>query len=257
MEARHVIRQLATELLGARNLKLIPITADSRVSPDKHIHRHDFHELRIFLPHDSEVPEKIEIIYPGVCHYSLTLEECENAHILSLIPERPEFAHRMEVQGGFSSEYAALAVRALNCLRESTPCSDDFTECRLLLSLLYLRAEITDSNASPRGSRIEILIRRITDFYYRHDLSIAREAADIGYSPNYVQKVFRAATGESPKEYLTRIRMEAAARFLRERRYSVKEVASLCGFSGKQYFSSAFRRHYGCAPSYFFSREKK
>lgn len=257
MENRRIFRQFATEFMGKRDLKLIPVTADSPLLSGFQIHRHDYHELRIILRPDADVPEKIEVVYPGVCHHSLSLEECANAHILSLVPERPGFAHRLTTSGSFTSEYASQAVRALDRLRENTPGADDFAECRLLLALLYLRAVIADPGASPHDSRIEVLIRRLSDLYYRHDLSIAREAADVGYSPNYVQKVFRAATGESPKEYLTRIRMEAAVRFLRERRYSVKEVASLCGFSGKQYFSSAFRRHFGCAPSYFFSREKK
>lgn len=264
MDVRRIIRQFAAELLESRDTPLVPVTADSRICPGKPIHRHDYHELRFILPPGSEAPEKIEVIYPGICHHALSFKECEDAHVLALVPERQSFNHRLFADGGFNSEYAPLAIRALDRLREAPAEADGPTECRMLLALLYLRAEIVDSDACHRDSRIEIFIRRISDLYYRHDLSIAREAANVGYSPNYVQKVFRAAVGESPKEYLIRIRMEAAARFLRERRYSVGEVASLCGFSGKQYFSGAFRRHYGCAPSDFasappapFLRQKK
>ena len=58
-------------------------------------------------------------------------------------------------------------------------------------------------------------------------------------------------TRQTPKAYLTQVRMEAAARFLRERRYPVKQVAVMCGFKDVAYFSNTFHAYYGCAPGRF------
>ncbi|MBI5693093.1 MAG: AraC family transcriptional regulator [Verrucomicrobia bacterium] len=56
-------------------------------------------------------------------------------------------------------------------------------------------------------------------------------------------------TNTTPIPHLTRCRLEAAARLLREnRRRSVLEVALATGFSSSQYFATCFRRHFGVPP---------
>ena len=68
-------------------------------------------------------------------------------------------------------------------------------------------------------------------------------------STSSLRRACIAALGESPMQYVIRLRMEKAARLLGENRLSVKEIAYLCGFSDEKYFSRAFRKHYGCSPS--------
>ncbi len=248
MEARAEFRRLAAELTR-RTPPLRPVTTDSPVGSGRPIHRHDGHELRFILS-AAGAPERVEVIYPGVCHHALSLAECGRAHILSLTPEQAGYSHRLKLRGTFVSEYIPVALRAiarLRCAGSADAAADAAAECRLLLALTYLCAVDAAPSGEPEA-RIDRFIRHLHDFYYRHDLSIARAAAEVGYSPNYVQKVFRAVTGEGPREYLIRIRLEAARRFLQEGRYSIKEVASLCGFSGEHYFSTVFRRRFGSPP---------
>jgi AraC-like DNA-binding protein len=45
------------------------------------------------------------------------------------------------------------------------------------------------------------------------------------------------------------IRMEQAARLLREGRLSVAEIAEQCGFQSPGYFSRLFQQTYGMKPS--------
>jgi AraC-like DNA-binding protein len=59
----------------------------------------------------------------------------------------------------------------------------------------------------------------------------------------------RQITNMSPAEYLTRCRIDAAARLLAEGGRSVTDVALECGFSSSQYFATVFRRITGRAPS--------
>ena len=223
------------------------VTADCPPGSGRAIHRHDYHELRIALRHDAFDVEGIEVVFPGICHHSLGRSEYADSLILALHPDQPlEYTLRGRDSCCFVSRYDTALLRAAELLREDAG-EERRKELRLLLALLFLSAEFPE--ASHPAGRIEHLRLRLRNLYYRHDLSIAEEAARIGYSPNYVQKVFRAQTGMSPKEYLMKIRMEEARRFLKERRYSVKEVASLCGFSGKEYFSTAFRVCCGVPPS--------
>ena len=223
------------------------VTADCPPGSGRAIHRHDYHELRIALRHDAFDVESIEVVFPGICHHSLGRTEYADSLILALHPDQPlEYTLRGRDSSCFVARYDTALLRAVELLREDSG-ETLRKELRLLLALLFLSAEFPE--ASHPAGRIEHLRLRLKNLYYRHDLSIAEEAARIGYSPNYIQKIFRAKTGMSPKEYLMKIRMEEARRFLKERRYSVKEVASLCGFSGKEYFSTAFRAYCGFPPS--------
>jgi AraC family L-rhamnose operon regulatory protein RhaS len=51
-------------------------------------------------------------------------------------------------------------------------------------------------------------------------------------------------------EYLTRRRLEAAARYLQDQPdASVTQIAFLCGFQSSQYFARVFRERLGESPS--------
>ena len=54
----------------------------------------------------------------------------------------------------------------------------------------------------------------------------------------------------TPAHYLTRCRLEAAAKMLREApEANVTEIALRFGFSSSQYFATQFRRQFDCTPS--------
>ena len=64
-----------------------------------------------------------------------------------------------------------------------------------------------------------------------------------------LQRAFERQFGVSPKQYLTRLRMNRALELLSENTLSVKEIAFSCGFTDEKYFSRAFKAKYGCPPS--------
>lgn len=56
-------------------------------------------------------------------------------------------------------------------------------------------------------------------------------------------------TGDSPGNYIRRIRMQEAVKMLMSQKYTVSEVAYAVGFSAPSLFSSAFKRYFGISPS--------
>lgn len=82
-------------------------------------------------------------------------------------------------------------------------------------------------------------------------MSLPELAAMAGYSPQHLNRRFRRALGVTPRQYLTRLRMDAAAAMLIESDRPVKDVAAAVGFDDPYYFSRAFRQQFGSSPAQF------
>jgi AraC family transcriptional regulator len=81
-----------------------------------------------------------------------------------------------------------------------------------------------------------------------HDLSLDLLADRVELSKYHFQRIFREATGETPKSYVERLRLEWAALQLRIRRVSVLDVALECGYRNHETFSRAFRARFAVSP---------
>ncbi len=87
---------------------------------------------------------------------------------------------------------------------------------------------------------------------WRENLSLSQIAAQVFLSPYHFQRIFKKETGETPKEYLTRIRLENAIQMIRvDLEKSVYDVGLECGFSSQSVFARAFRQRFGVAPTRF------
>ena len=76
-------------------------------------------------------------------------------------------------------------------------------------------------------------------------------AMEAGLSPWHLLRSFRAAFGETPKEYLTRLRLNQARHLLTVSSRSVTEVCLDVGFNSLGTFSLLFKRHTGRSPKEF------
>jgi AraC-like DNA-binding protein len=80
--------------------------------------------------------------------------------------------------------------------------------------------------------------------------TLAEMAGWAGLSPGHFAVVFKRAYGSTPLEYLTALRIDAAAERLRaDPRAAVTDVALSLGFCSSQYFSEVFKRVKGTTPS--------
>jgi AraC family transcriptional regulator len=81
------------------------------------------------------------------------------------------------------------------------------------------------------------------------DLALAALGKRANLSPAHLQRVFKAEIGESPKAYVTRLRVERAAFCLLAHESTVARLAADCGFHSPETFIRAFRRRFGKPPS--------
>jgi len=103
-------------------------------------------------------------------------------------------------------------------------------------------------------------INRVMDYIDSHidqpaDLAVLARVAH--FSPYHFHRIFTVMTGETPNHFLLRLRVEKAARWLKESRHvPVSEVAVLCGFNDSSTFCRAFKKHFGLTPTAFRQSEK-
>lgn len=84
--------------------------------------------------------------------------------------------------------------------------------------------------------------------HYMEPITTADIAEAADYSPNYLSRKFREATGIGVHEYLVFIRLQHAALELIATDDSITEIALRCGFSDSNYFKDAFKKKYGVTP---------
>ena len=70
-------------------------------------------------------------------------------------------------------------------------------------------------------------------------------------SPAYFSTLFKRETQKSFTAYVTEVRMERAARLLRETDEKTYLIAQRTGYADPNYFSFVFKRHFGMPPSKF------
>ena len=74
-------------------------------------------------------------------------------------------------------------------------------------------------------------------------------AGQANMAVNSYARLFKEQTGYSPKKYLLRMRVEQACTLLHHSDMNIKEIASLCGFSDRYYFTKTFSRLMKISPA--------
>jgi AraC family transcriptional activator of pobA len=120
--------------------------------------------------------------------------------------------------------------------------------------LLWVERWHEDGRAERRSDDHAVLglYRRFVDvleedFPQHHDAVHYADALAVPQAA--LSKALVQTTGRTTKEHITGRRLLEAARLLRFTTLSVGEIAHRAGYADQLYFSRAFRRHYGAAPT--------
>ena len=85
--------------------------------------------------------------------------------------------------------------------------------------------------------------------HFTESLSLTAVAAHFGLSPQYFSSFFRENFGRTFTQHINSLRIEQAARLLRESDLPVMEIGFNVGFDNFSYFIKRFRAVYGVSPS--------
>lgn len=78
-----------------------------------------------------------------------------------------------------------------------------------------------------------------------------------GLSYSYFKELFIRQYGISPIKYVTHLKLELAKELLITQKYSITEIAEICGFENVYYFSTVFKKETGVSPNNFKIHDNK
>jgi AraC family transcriptional regulator len=105
-----------------------------------------------------------------------------------------------------------------------------------------------------RGGMPGVRLNRVLDFIqqnYAKETRLWELAQFAGMSPHYFCELFKKSVGLSPHQYVVRCRIKRAKEFLRDRRFTVNQVAEATGFADQTHFTKVFHRIVGVTPMQF------
>lgn len=127
-----------------------------------------------------------------------------------------------------------------------------------VVSDMCLRTVLTGVAPAQRSSVASILDTRnpvliaLVNLMQRNietPLSTHALAAAAGYSRRHVERLFHAATGQSPGTFYRGLRLDHARSLLGTTEMTLVEIATACGFASVTHFARCFRERFGAAPS--------
>ena len=104
------------------------------------------------------------------------------------------------------------------------------------------------SSVEPLPPRILRRIRDRIEAELDTELSLVSLAKESGYSRAHFLRMFRAATGLTPHQYLLERRLSAAQQLLRQSTMTLADIALKCGFSSQTHMNDVFRKRLGVTP---------
>ena len=101
---------------------------------------------------------------------------------------------------------------------------------------------------------MERVMKAISKNLDDNDFGVEDLAREVGLSRTHLQRKMKEQTGLNVAEFIRNIRLEQAARLLREQKINVSQVAYSVGFSNLAHFSTVFKKHFGLTPTEYIAK---
>lgn len=113
------------------------------------------------------------------------------------------------------------------------------------------------SAATPSGELNSELLSKL--LLYIHDnydksLTLNSIATAFGYHPAYISAYFKSRLDMCISRYINIIRLKNAVLLMRQKKYTMTQIAFDCGFHSTRTFYRAFHKELGCSPSEYASK---
>lgn len=101
---------------------------------------------------------------------------------------------------------------------------------------------------SKHKEAVDFMIQYAHD-HYAEEISLEDMSKQLYLSRNYLNQIFKKATGETFTNYVIQVRIKKAQALLAEGKYLIYEISEKVGYKNVPYFSSIFKKYTGISPS--------
>ncbi len=113
----------------------------------------------------------------------------------------------------------------------------------------YSTVQATSNDHHPTLS--EHRLQEAINYIYAHiaqNMTLNSIAEVVQMSPGHFSRAFKQATGQSPYQYVLKLRVECAKTLLARSELSISEISYQLGFSSQSHFTSTFKRFLAVTP---------
>lgn len=182
---------------------------------------------------DNVINEQLEAVISEISRCKVFYES--NAKVQNFISEIEKLPKEFSVSWENGKKHVYQILRSFNI--DYMPLNiDDATE---------KLNEILKKEFSQTSCQMSSHIAEAVDYMNKHQsdkLSIQTLAQMIGYHPAYFSNLFKKETGIGFSDYLTKLRIIQAKKYLRETNLTLQEIATECGFQDLSYFCIKFKK---------------
>lgn len=145
-----------------------------------------------------------------------------------------------------------LRVTASNLIRNMQRLQGKFSGA--LKQEERLEEKEVDSNNDQLMNRV---MKSINENMSDSEFSVEQLASEVGLSRSHLHRKMKEITGISASEFIRNLRVEQAAKLIRENKINITQVAYAVGFSSEAHFSTVFRKHFGSSPTEYQKRQEQ
>lgn len=160
----------------------------------------------------------------------------------------------------FRGELTETAVNLLKSLviqHHEQASKDEVIHLLTTIIKIFTGEASSDSNTLNEHDAV-LKAKEYIYIHYSEPLSLALIAEKIGFSTSYLSNIFHKNIGESYIKFLTRIRLEQAAKLLAvEHPMKIYEISEQVGYLSVKHFSHVFKQYFAVTPGEYQSQYNK
>lgn len=181
--------------------------------------------------------------FPFKCYYIHLIAEDEGIHNkLSALPDFIQIENYAELEAIFKdlcSYYNTYSKR------------DEIMVLSLALKLIYILDTKAQKHIAGEYHAFNSAVNRVLKYINENiedDLSLGKLSSFVSLAPTYFHTCFKQVVGKTLREYVEDTRIKYSINLMLTTGMTLTEIAYRSGFSSQSYYSSVFKRKFGCAP---------
>ena len=185
---------------------------------------------------------------PDIVITDVRMPVMDGLEMIRKLTEEGARCHFIILSGYADFTYAQQAMKMGVRAYVTKPVDED----ELAQAIVSLLRENGKEDASPETVPKQDTFDRLLEYVREHfneDITQQELSERFFLNPVYISQLFRKRTGMTYQNYLTRLRIDRARRYLEETGLMVYEISERVGYSDTAYFSRVFEKTVGIRPT--------